>query len=73
MIPSWPGSTSASVRGAADAAWVCERIEASGALSVAREHALELVAAAKETLPALPERQRPALDLVADGVVERYA
>ena len=24
-------------------------------------------------VPALPERQRNALDLVADGVVERYA
>jgi geranylgeranyl pyrophosphate synthase len=62
-----------SVRTAADAAWVCERIEASGALSVARERALELVAAGKETLPALPERQQTALALVADGVVERYA
>ncbi len=62
-----------SVRTAADAEWVCERIEATGALSVARERALELVAAGKETLPALPERQRAALALVADGVVERYA
>jgi geranylgeranyl pyrophosphate synthase len=61
------------VRTAADAAWVCERIEATGALSVARERALELVAGGKETLPALPERQQNALALVADGVVERYA
>ena len=38
-----------------------------------RARALELVAAAKALLPALPERQRAALELVADGVVERYA
>ena len=30
-------------------------------------------AAAKRELPALPERQRAALELVADGVVERYS
>ena len=33
----------------------------------------ELVAAAKDELPPLPERQRMALELVADGVVERYS
>jgi len=62
-----------SVRTAADALSVCERIEKTGALSEARERAFELVATAKELLPALPERQRAALELVADGVVERYA
>ena len=38
-----------------------------------RARALELVAAAKALLQALTERQRAALELVADGVVERYA
>jgi geranylgeranyl pyrophosphate synthase len=52
---------------------VCERIAATGALDVAREQALELVARAKSELPALATRQRTALELVADGVVERYA
>lgn len=52
---------------------VCERISASGALAVSRARALELVAAAKAELPALEPRQRAALELVADGVVERYA
>ena len=61
------------MRTAGDAAAVCDRIAATGALSVARERALELVAEAKAALPALPERQRAALELVADGVVERYA
>jgi hypothetical protein len=42
-------------------------------LEQARGQALALVASAKQLLPAFPERQRAALDLVADGVVERYA
>ncbi len=57
----------------AAAAEVCERIASTGALEVARERALELVEAAKCDLPELPERQRTALELVADGVVERYS
>ncbi len=61
------------IRTSADADGVCERIAGTGALAVAKARALELVAAAKRTLPALPERQRAALELVADGVVERYA
>src|SRR3954468_3622270 len=49
---------------------VCERIAATGALEVARERALAMVARAKTELPAgLPGGQRRALDLVADGVV----
>ena len=52
---------------------VCERIAATGALEDARSRALELVSAAKDGLPRLPERQRAALELVADGVVERYS
>jgi geranylgeranyl pyrophosphate synthase len=53
---------------------VCDRIAATGALEEARALALERVAAAKATLPArLPQAQRRALELVADGVVERYS
>jgi geranylgeranyl pyrophosphate synthase len=55
------------------AAEVCARIAATGALDDVRERALRLVSAAKRTLPGLPARQRRALVLVADGVVERYA
>ncbi len=62
-----------SVREPALAASVCDRIEATGALDVARERALGLVAEAKRRLPELEPRQRGALELVADGVVERYA
>ncbi len=62
-----------SITTAARAADVCERIIATGALETARERALALVAAAKQELPAIPERQRQTLELVADGVVERYA
>ena len=61
------------LRSADDAEAVCERIAATGALERARSRAFALVAAAKATLPSLPERQRMALELVADGVVERYA
>jgi geranylgeranyl pyrophosphate synthase len=61
------------IRTAADARAVCERIADTGALVVARERALDLVAGAKSGLPALSERQRAALRLVADGVVERYS
>ena len=52
---------------------MCDRIAATGALESATVRALELVAGAKALLPELPERQRAALDLVADGVVDRYA
>jgi len=55
-----------------DAAVLCDRIAATGALDDARSRALELVMAAKRALPSLPRRQRAALELVADGVVERY-
>jgi geranylgeranyl pyrophosphate synthase len=60
------------VRTPAEAAVVCDRIAATGALEKARERALKLVGQAKDRLPALPARQRAALELVADGVVERY-
>ena len=50
---------------------VCSRIARTGALDVARARALEIVEAAKSELPDLPQRR--ALELVADGVVERYS
>jgi geranylgeranyl pyrophosphate synthase len=63
-----------SVRTAADAAGICDRITATGALDVARCRAQDLVADAKLALPAaLGERQRDALELAADVMVERYA
>ena len=62
-----------SLRTAEAAASVCDRIAATGALELARERALEMVVEAKATLPALPEFQQSALELVADGVVERYS
>jgi geranylgeranyl pyrophosphate synthase len=59
----------------AEAEAVCDRIAATGALDEARREALAHVEAAKAELPRLPldARQRRALELVADGVVERYA
>lgn len=58
-----------------DARAVCDRIAATGALEGARARALELVAEAKSLIAGLdlPEAQHRALDLVADGVVERYS
>ena len=54
---------------------VCDRIARTGALEAAREEALRHVAEAKAALAEvqLPEYRRSALQLVADGVVERYA
>ena len=52
---------------------VCERIACSGAIDLVRERALGLVGAAKTSLSELPDLQRGVLELVADGVVERYA
>jgi len=51
---------------------VCDQIAATGALEVARDRALSMVAEAKSSLPSLPDRQRGVLEMVADGVVERY-
>lgn len=61
------------VRTPADAEQVCAAIAATGALQTARDEALEMVAAAKEALPQLPAQQRAALELAADGVVDRYS
>jgi geranylgeranyl pyrophosphate synthase len=54
---------------------ICDRIAATGALEAAREQALDHVARAKRSLKRmeLPPQRREALELVADGVVERYA
>jgi geranylgeranyl pyrophosphate synthase len=53
---------------------VCDAIAATGALDAARQEALAMVAEAKADLPALPEpSQQAALELVADGVVDRYS
>ena len=49
------------------------RSRATGVLEEARTEALEMVAAAKADLPALPDGQRAALELVADSVADRYA
>jgi geranylgeranyl pyrophosphate synthase len=55
------------------AARLCDQIAASGALEGARERALTMVGDAKERITGLDPRRRRALELVADGVVERYA
>lgn len=52
---------------------LCDRIAATGALASAKDHALAVVDQAREGLPDLPSEQRRALELVAEGVVERYA
>ncbi|MFL5827152.1 MAG: polyprenyl synthetase family protein [Thermoleophilaceae bacterium] len=54
---------------------VCVRIADTGALADSREVALRYVAEAKQSLDGLEltPQQRTALELVADGVVERYA
>jgi geranylgeranyl pyrophosphate synthase len=60
---------------AASAEALCERIAATGALRQVRARALEMVAGAKRRLGSAglePERRR-LLDLVADGVVQRYS
>jgi geranylgeranyl pyrophosphate synthase len=63
-----------SIDGPAAAEQVCEQIEATGAAERARRYALEAVAAAKRDLPAeLTASKRRALELLADGLVERYS
>jgi geranylgeranyl pyrophosphate synthase len=54
---------------------LCDRIAATGALERVRSRALAMVATAKERLAAAPfdPEQRRLLELVADGVVQRYA
>lgn len=72
-----PGVAAVELRGLDPSAAerLCERIAATGALREARSRALELVAEAKRALVAAriePERRR-LLELVADGVVQRYS
>jgi geranylgeranyl pyrophosphate synthase len=57
-----------------EAAQICDRIAATGALDEVRTRAMEMVAAAKRTLsgPAFDEEQRSLLEMVADGIVDRY-
>lgn len=59
----------------AAAAQLCDRIEASGALREVRARALEMVAEAKRRLDraGFDRERRKLLDLVADGVVQRYS
>jgi len=59
----------------AAAAALCDRIEASGALREVRGRALEQVAEAKRRLgtAGFDAERRKLLDLVADGVVQRYS
>ncbi len=60
----------------ASAEAACDRIAATGALDEVREDARTRVEAAKQVLrdcPDVSEAQRKLLNLVADGVVERYA
>ena len=54
---------------------VCDRIAATGALETVRGRALEMVAAAKRRLASGPfePEQAQLLNLVADGVVQRYS
>ena len=63
------------VSSAAEAEAVCDRIAATGALDEARREALSHVREAKRLIAELRlgVRQRQALELVADGVAERYA
>jgi geranylgeranyl pyrophosphate synthase len=54
---------------------LCDRIAATGALDIVRSRALKMVTDAKRKLneASFDAEQRRLLDLVADGVVERYA
>ena len=52
---------------------VCDAIAATGALETVRAEALAIVEDAKRALGGLPEGQQGALELVADGVVDRFA
>ena len=54
---------------------ICDRIQATDAIDRSREQALAFVAEAKGVLRdlTLSDQQRKALELVADGVVERYS
>ena len=59
----------------AEAEALCDRIQATDAIEKSREQAVAFVAEAKAQLRELElsDQQRKVLDLVADGVVERYS
>jgi geranylgeranyl pyrophosphate synthase len=59
----------------ASAERLCERIAATGALERVRDRALQMVTTAKSALvgDAFDPEQRHLLELVADGVVQRYS
>ena len=61
------------VRSTEQAAELCDRIAATGALEHCRERGWAMVAGAKELLRDVDRRRASVLALVADGVVERYA
>jgi geranylgeranyl pyrophosphate synthase len=72
-----PSIRSADLHGldSASAEALCDRIAATGALDQVRSRALAMVAAAKERLnaAAFDPEQRQLLEIVADGVVQRYS
>jgi geranylgeranyl pyrophosphate synthase len=70
---SMPDLELRSIRTPEQAETLCDAIAATGALEAARSEALAIVEAAKADLPSLPETQQAALELVADGVVDRYS
>jgi len=71
--PELAGLDLSALDGPSQAEELCERIAATGALDIARQQALAVVAKAKAALPAiLPDGRSGLLDLVADAVVERY-
>jgi geranylgeranyl pyrophosphate synthase len=76
-IAADPGIAATNLNGLdpAGAEQLCDRIAASGALERVRARALEMVATAKRQLaePAFSPEQRQLLELVADGVVQRYS
>ena len=61
--------------GAKEAERICDRIAASGSLEEVRGRALEMVAEAKRSLTGstFDSEQRSLLEMVADGIVDRYA
>jgi len=70
-----PGLRDERPANATEAEALCDRIAATAGLDRARERAMEFVTEAKSILSAvsLADNQRAALNLVADGVVERYS
>jgi geranylgeranyl pyrophosphate synthase len=70
-----PSLRDARPRSTAEAEAICDRIQATAAIERSREQALAFVAEAKALIGdlGLGAAQRRALELVADGVVERYA